>query len=191
MKRPLTLTSSILATVFLAFSFIFEIIFLIEFINYQYISMVTEITIILVILIIMLFVSLLLNIFIIPIWNKSEECFKKRKPLFISGIVFNFICILLYLIFLILFVNNITFYVVFMILTILALIASNVLYIIEICKEKSKQNEIIVKTKNETEDNNLIKSKIEQFLELKNSGLITDEEYNLLKKSYLEQIIKN
>lgn len=189
MKRPLTLTSSILATVFLAFSFIFEIIYLIEIISAPYIANVTKISIIIVILIITLFVALLLNIFIIPIWNKSEELFLKRKSTIIATIVFNFICILIYLIFLILFVNNVTFYVVFMILTIFALIASNVLYIIDISKTKN-QSETIDETKTGTKDHNLIKSKIEQLLELKNSNLITDEEYNLLKKSYLEEIIK-
>lgn len=191
MKRPLTLTASILATVFLTIEFIFEIISFIAIINTPNIPMVTEISIISIVLIVLLLVSLILNICMISSWNKSTEIFIKRKPALITTIVFNFICVLLYFIYLVAFVTVVTFFVAFIILTVAALIASNVLYIIDIAREG---------TKNKGEDNvnnskygksiTSIESKIAKLLEMKNKGILSEEEYSNLKQKYIQDELK-
>ena len=191
MKRPMTLTASILGTVMHALYTISELIMFALVIDLMGGSSVdsssTIVIVAMVIAMLLSIVSLVFNALSIPSWNKSPAIFRKKRGLVITAIVFNFIVVLLILISC--FTSAVG---VLDVILMLVIVASSVLYIVDLSIEKKRVekleelNAVVVQpeVKNTTSD---LEDKIEKLNNMKANGLITDEEYNQLKKDYIQQ----
>ena len=78
--------------------------------------------------------SLIFSIFTVIYWNSKPEIYEKKKKLIITAIVFNFIGVLFFLISI--FLNATPASIAISIIAILIYVAANVLYILDMKKEK-------------------------------------------------------
>lgn len=79
--------------------------------------------------------SLIFSIFTVIYWNSKPEIYEKKKKLIITAIVFNFIGVLFFLISI--FLNATPASIAISIIAILIYVAANVLYILDMKKEKT------------------------------------------------------
>ena len=191
MKRPMTLTGFIISTVMIAvyagFS-LFTLTLMIDLFSManQTTGLVTVLALCLVELAFAV-VSLVLNAISIRAWNKSPELYKKAKGKIITATVFNFILIVLLIIGIAGTTEGVP---VLNILIILALIASNVLAYVDLGMEKKRALKLEAEGGAGEEDENEpndVEKKIEKLNTMKEQGLITDAEYEELKKSYINE----
>ena len=197
MKRPLTLTSAILGTVFYSLLAVSLIINLIThfFVSYgpMYIAELTTIEIIAFSLAgALTLVGLFLNIFSIVAWNKDKEQFRKRRDIIISATAFNFALVVILSMGLVLQVGVST----IAALEILALVASSVLYIIDLSLENNrnnqKQNDVKACELNREGARKVSLSFEEKLIiihKLKEQGLINEEESSELKKKIINEFL--
>lgn len=133
-------------------------------------------------------VSLVFNAFAIAFWNKSKDDFKKSKGLLVTAVVLNFVFVLLELIALVTLTRYIGFMIVSAIVSLLVL-AANILAIISLCIENVPKIEK-VKTPNVSVSNlPTFENKMKKLGQMRDCGQITKEEYDLLKKSFIEDEI--
>ena len=195
MKRPMTLTGTILGTVMQALYTVISLIaltFVIDMGSMSEGTMVMSSAIILLVLnLIFAVASVILNAISISSWNKSPEVFKKRKGLLITTIVFNFIFVFFTIITLITGeVSGLN------IIIVLTIIAANVLIIVDLGLEGRKTANLndTIPSKNVAnieEINDSVESKIEKLSYMKEKGMLSEEEFEELKKNYIKQQIKN
>ena len=145
MKRPMTLIAFILSTVFLGIDTILELISiptLIQIINSGYASAMGGIIALTIILLAFIILALVFNAICIAKWNKSVGAFAGTKGFIITTIVFNFIIVGLILISWI--VNGAI--APMPIIILLVLIATNVLVLIDLNKEKARVQAMATET---------------------------------------------
>ena len=185
MKRPMTLTASILGTVMHSVYSIIELYVLILLLDYAggvngsgIVMVSTAIALALSI------IALVFNAISIAAWNKSQDNFKKKRKFVITAIVFNFI-VILFIIIGLLMSGSLA---VLDIITLIVLIAANVLFIVDLAIEKKRfaqPEEVAVEAVAAPKSD--IEAKIEKLNDMKAQGLISDEEYEELKKSYIKE----
>ena len=136
MKRPMTLVAFILTIVMLSIdaileligiAFIFEIFAAAEAPGMIILGVIALITIALIV------VSLVFNILGITAWNKDAQGYQKKRKFVITAVVLNFVLVLLMLISM--FTGAFS---VMSVLLLLALVAGNVLAIVDLAREKKK-----------------------------------------------------
>ena len=197
MKRALTLTGAILGLVggaFLSIVYIITLIGVIELMSYGYAAGGSLILSLILVLISVL--ALVFSAVCIAPWNKSAEDYKKKKGMIITAVVFNFISTLATLIMLI--AGSSGWVVVVMILGMLLAIASAVLLLVDICREGGK----VSKQETTTQVNGTVASndsklvaaetfekKLAKLNAMKEHGIITEEEYSEIKKSYVKEFL--
>ena len=207
MKRPLTLIAAILATVLVGIDFLIELIGF-----FQIISLLSNPSInasgiggalaLMVIMILIIATCLILNICSIPTWNKDAQGYKKKKGLLIATIVFNFIAMFLYIISMLGGLSN-AFSLILVIIVMISLLASSTLYIVDLARESSKVEKLAKTTeqvsaqetspaqKEPAKSNSQpLETKLEKLNEMKKNGLISTEEYESIKKSYIDETLK-
>lgn len=196
MKRPLTLTAGILGIVSHAVILVFSLINLI-----MGIALLGEgasagadanilasagivMFVMFAVAIVIGILGLIFNILSVKTWNKDAEVYKAKKGKTICAIVFNFLGIIAVFL-----VMNI----ILAILLMLVLIAAGVLAIVDVCLEKKRVPasaeatvETTVEATAETPKSDL-EAKIEKLNAMKEQGMITDAEYEELKKKYIQE----
>lgn len=199
MRRVKTLTAGILATVTQA---IFSIIMLVAlFLIVDLISMgatgVEGTIVLMAILTAVVLTTLVLSIVAIPAWAKDAVGFKKKKALIITAVVFNFVVVLYQLISLVTAApaaGTIILYVILMGMS----IAANVLWLIDLAQEGRKVNQPVsaapaAQTVSSTETKLAAAEEFAQKLAkidaLRKNGVLTEEEYSEIKKSYVKDYI--
>lgn len=189
MKRPMTLTAGILATVMHSVYTIFELIVFAALIDAVAGagSGAATVVVIMGLTLALSVVSIVFNAIAITAWNKDAERFIKKRGMVITAIVFNFIVALFIIIGMIAYaaVGVVD------VLLLLVCIASNVLYIVDLCLEKKRvaklagetvATEEVAETQVEASD---VEAKIEKLNKMKEQGMISEEEYEELKKGYI------
>ncbi len=190
MKRPMTLTAFIIGTVVQAIYACFSLFTLTLVIDLLSASTETTgvVTVVALCLVELAFavVSLVLNALAIKAWNKSPEFYTKGKGKIITATVFNFIMIVLLIIGIAGSTEGVP---VLNILIILALIATNVLAYVDLGLEKKRVAKLEAEggAGEEEEEPNDVEKKIEKLNTMKEQGLITDTEYEELKRSYINE----
>lgn len=200
MKRALTLTGAILGLVGGVFSTVWtliSVIGVIDMMSYSYYY--GNLTGSLILAIIFFVVSLLTLIFSavsIPAWNKTAEIYKKKKAMIITAMVFNFLTMILNLI--ILCVGMTGWVVIFIVLAMLLCLACAVIFIIDLCLENrriSKQGstakvaEVAVSNDAKLAAAEVFEKKLAKLNAMKEHGIISDEEYSEIKKSYVKEFL--
>lgn len=201
MKRPLTLTGFILGTIFLGIEAIAGLILFIDFMNYTGNSIVI---VALGLALALSIVSLIFNAISIPAWNKSPEVYRRKRGIIITAIVFNFIIVLFTIIG---FASGETNPNMLTILEILGIIAANVLGIIDLTRESKKVGlyeeedgvpvneddeefvEVAPQYRKPQASSTSLEDKIIKLNQMKESGLIDEEEYKELKKKYISELL--
>ncbi len=191
MKRPMTLTAFIMGTVVQAIYACFSLFTLTLVIDVLSASTDTTgaATVLALCLVELAFavVSLVLNALVIKAWNKSPEFYKKEKGKIIAATVFNFIMIVLLIIGIAGSTEGVP---VLNIIIILALIATNVLAYVDLGLERKRVEKLEAEGATVEEDEKEatdVERKIEKLNTMKEQGLITDAEYEELKKSYIKE----
>lgn len=199
MKRALTLTGAILGLVggaFLSIVYLITLIGVIELMSYGY-----EAVGALILTLILILVSVLALVFsavCIAPWNKSAEDYKKKKGMIITAVVFNFISTLATLIMLI--AGSSGWVVVVMILGMLLAIASAVLLLVDICTENGKIEKAgkqvatqpaVASAANDAKlaSAETFEKKLAKLNAMKEHGIITEEEYTEIKKTYVKEFL--
>lgn len=190
MKRPMTLTGGILGTVMQAIYTcysLFALTLVIDLISSS--SGATGATTAIVIMLLDLALAvttLVLNALCITTWNKSPEQYRKKRGLLIATVVFNFIFDILSIISMVM--NGQV--AVLSVIIIIALIATNVLILVDLgleSKRVARLSENGVVSENDPQPVSEVEEKIEKLAHMKEQGLISEEEYEELKKSYINE----
>ena len=213
MQRFLTLIASIVGTVF------HVLILCTAGITCSLISTSNPVFIVYIVIVFVSLIAIIYDLMVIFIWNKSCNAFAKRKAFISLIITYDFILAILYIVSFIInkFINLTLFFYT------CALITCSVLYIVDLCKEKSRINsgdEDVEKTidsnlnvdsikdplisvlkdisdlrnKKRAKQNlgNLaLQGQIKKLNEMLETGIITEEEYKLLKKKHVMESIEN
>lgn len=140
MRRPITLVGFILGTVMhsvYTIAELFVVALIIDLVVSAGATTSTFMALILLITLALSIISLVFNAIAISAWNKKPEAYKKKRGIIITAIVFNFIVVLL----LIIGMTGKTVGV-FDIIFMISLIATNVLAIVDLAREKGKVNKI-------------------------------------------------
>lgn len=210
MKRPLTLTGFILGTTFQGLLAIESlIVFGAGMDAMTYAASASGMSIVIIVLgltLALAVLGLIFNAISIPAWNKSPEDYRRKRGVIITAIVFNFIVVLLSIIG---FAGSEVGPNFFAILEILGIIAANVLGIIDISREKRKigiydeddedgvpvdedDEEFVAVTpqyKKPQTSSASLEDKIIKLNQMKEAGLIDDDEYKELKKKYISELL--
>ena len=136
MKRPLTLTGFIIGTVALGIQTIFELIgiaLIFELLTATGAPGAIVFGVVGLLTIALVVVSLVFNILGITAWNKNAEGYQKKRKFVITAVVLNFVVVLLMLIGMLMGSFS-----VISLIVMLALIATNVLAIVDLAREKNK-----------------------------------------------------
>ncbi len=180
MKRYTSFITAILATIYLGVQVILEIVSLTKSLD-----VFSESGLFLVLLILaIIIVSLIFNAFMIPISISAPEKYHKRAPVIVVTIVFNFLLLFVGL-------GMFAVYHRFYYFLLLAIsIAANIFYIIDKNTEKARLKTLGIKVeelgkKSSNNKKSELQNKIDDLTEMKAQGLITDTEYEELKKSYI------
>ena len=199
MKRPLTLTSAILGTVFQGILALESIILFIAMMDL--VAGATgagTLAIVMIITIAIAVLGLIFNILSIPTWNKAPEVFRKKRGVIITAIVFNLLIVVLSLIGYADEGATVNF---LSILMLLCLIAASVMYIVDLATEKKRVAEL--EAQNATEETTetaqdspvqastatALEEKLVKLNQMKEQGIIDEEEYNELKKKYISEML--
>ena len=180
MKRPLTLTGAILG---LCGSIIGSIVFFCVTMNLtttaNYVGSLQSVTGSIVLSAIMTAIFIIASIscgMVIPTWKKEKDAFAKKKGLIITSIVFLFIAAV----------------------GVVSIVAA-VLLIVDLAKENDRVKTHVsgetVQTTSVSIDNKVqtadeFSQKMAKLTELKNSGVLTEEEFAEIKKSYIKDFVK-
>lgn len=132
--------------------------------------------------------SILMNSIAISAWKKDKEDFSKKKGCIIAGIVLNFILIIFVI--LMLTAMAVDSAIAILIIAIVLLFVANVLYIVDLCKEKKRVEPEVVGCQEVEVNASYISSEFEKVYALKKKSIITDEEYKLLKKHFIKVFTK-
>ncbi len=195
MKRALTLTSAIMGTVFQGILALESIIFFIAMMDLVAgASGAGTLAIVMIITIAIAVLGLLFNILSIPAWNKAPEVFRKKRGIIITAIVFNLLVVVLSLIG---FAGEGTSVSFLSILMLLCLIAASIMYIVDLATEKKKVAELEAQNATEevTEETaqastaTALEEKLVKLNQMKEQGIIDEEEYNELKKKYISEML--
>lgn len=207
MKRPLTLSAFITGTSLFG---LFTFVYLIQSIAFGAFDL-TELMIISIILTAFTIACLVLNACSISVYNKSHEEYMKKKSLIIASIVLNFTEMLFVIILMAIASTATT--IIFNLLFLLALIAVNVLAIVDLSMENKKYEQAkvemaklaeptpapatqpkVVAKKAKTLDEEFemkeeLQNKIDKLERMKKSGLITEEEYFKFKQNLIQKYL--
>lgn len=193
MKRPMTLTGFILATVSTAIYAGYSMFVLTLVIDILSSTSATGGATALALLILDLaiaVVTLVLNAVSIKAWNRGPEAYKKYKGKVIAATVFNFIMIVSLIVGIA--TTTAETFPILNIIIILALVAANVLAYVDLGLEGKRvakleaEGSMLEEDAQEATD---VERKIEKLNSMKEQGLISDEEYEELKKSYINEKI--
>ena len=196
MKRPLTLTSAILGTVFQGILALESIILFVAMMDL--VAGATgagTLAIVMIVTIAIAVLGLIFNILSIPAWNKAPEVFRKKRGVIITAIVFNLLIVVLSLIG---YAGEGATVNVLSILMLLCLIASSIMYIVDLATEKKRVAEL--EAQNATEETEAeaeatvstataLEEKLVKLNQMKEQGIIDEEEYNELKKKYISEML--
>ena len=137
-------------------------------------------------------VAFVLNAVCINTWN-NEEKFNKKKATIYTTIVFNFISIIF--LFYTFFGGGTAESIVFSVIVFLCVVAANVLVLIDLTSSTNKQENVVADSNDtadsEISDTDKLEEKLKKLEALKNENKISEEEYNELKKKYIDEEIKN
>jgi len=191
MKRPMTLVSGILGLVSHVVTLIISVIGLIgalewfSFANDSYYtrSVMTSVIILCIFGLAISVIGLIFNILTITKWNKATKVYKSTKGKIIVAIVFNFLGIVIAFL-----VGGI----IVGVITMLMYAAAIALAIVDLCLENKRagnvqQAPVEAAAKVEAPKATALEEKIEKLNEMKSQGLISEEEYDELKKSYIKE----
>lgn len=203
MKRALTLTGAILGLVggaFLSIIYLITLIGTIELMSYGYGAGPLVLAIILVAVSVL---GLVFSAVCIAPWNKPAEGYKKKKGTIITAVVFNFISALATLIMLIAGFSG--WVVILMILGMLLAIASAVLLLVDVCAESGRIEKAAQKVAGQSvaaqpavasaandaklASAEIFEKKLAKLNAMKEHGIITEEEYTEIKKSYVKEFL--
>lgn len=195
MKRPLTLTSAILGTVFQGILALESIILFIAMMDLVAgASGAGTLAIVMIITIAIAVLGLLFNILSISAWNKAPEVFRKKRGFIITAIVFNLLIVVLSLIGYAGEGATVNF---LSILMLLCLIAASIMFIVDLAQEKKRVAEL--EAQNATEEvtaetaqastATALEEKLVKLSQMKEQGLIDEQEYNELKKKYISEML--
>ena len=193
MKRPLTLTSCILnivsSVVYLGYQFVISLIIFDLLGSASQVSASTLIMIaLLVSSLVIALVCMIFNIVSTFTWNKTPEKYKSKKKLLTVTLIFNF---LFFFLILIRDVLSIGAHIIVDIILLVVVAVSNVLLIVDLTREKKKvarlQNEDIVSEQYDNDTENVEDDKIKQLNQMKEQGLITEEEYQEVMEIHKNQ----
>ena len=152
-----------------------------------------------IILIVVAVVATVLNAVSMAAWNKDAAAFKKKKGLLITAIIFSFLNSIFP--FIMLFagaiINGIL---VLFIIGMLLSIASAVLLIVDLCREKGKvakspkqenspKAAVVMKENKKIAAAEELEKKLQKLSMLKQYGVITEDEYDELKKGYIKELL--
>lgn len=199
MKRPLTLTSAILGTVFQGILALESVILFIAMMDL--VAGATgagTLAIVMIITIAIAVLGLIFNILSIPAWNKAPEVFRKKRGVIITAIVFNLLIVVLSLIG---YAGEGTTVNFLSILMLLCLIASSIMFIVDLATEKKRVAEL--EAQNATEETTetaqdspvqastatALEEKLVKLSQMKEQGIIDEQEYNELKKKYISEML--
>ncbi|MBQ3494353.1 MAG: hypothetical protein IJA69_02955 [Clostridia bacterium] len=128
-------------------------------------------------------VGVILNAVAMASFTKNSDEFKKRYGVIITAIVFDFV-LLVYSILSIIVANtnNASWVYIF---ALIFLSFAIIFKIVDLAQEKKRKTE-----QKEVNENITIEQKIEKLNEMKNQGLIDDEEYAKLKNSYINEVVE-
>ncbi|MBQ8909153.1 MAG: hypothetical protein IJY90_02595 [Clostridia bacterium] len=198
MKRPLTLTGAILATVGQG---IYGILALLAFITYCEFGVLTYIIVALLITLVVL-TALVMNIVSIGAWNKDKDGYKKLKGIIITAVVLNFVVVLNQL--LDLFAAGVSVGIVVLYFLLIGLnVAGNVLMLVDLSKEGKRWGEDVTvatttanapsaapKLEDKLQAADVFSQKLAKIDALKEKGILSEEEYSEIKKSYVKEYLE-
>lgn len=138
-------------------------------------------------------VTLLMNAIALSSWKKNKAGFKKRRGFIVSAIVLNFI--LCFVLIGSLSASNIVFMadIAPFVMLLLLIVTANVLYIVDLAREKNKveaEVEANEEANLEVKGTETFVYEVEKVYALKKKGLLSDEDYKLLKKHYIKNFTK-
>ena len=193
MKRPMTLTGFILATVstaiYAGYS-MFALTLVIDILSSTSATGGATALALLILDLAIAVVTLVLNAVSIKAWNRGPEAYKKYKGIVIAATVFNFIMIVSLIVGIA--TTTAETFPILNIIIILALVAANVLAYVDLGLEGKRvakleaEGSMLEEDAQEATD---VERKIEKLNSMKEQGLISDEEYEELKKSYINEKI--
>lgn len=186
MKRPMTLTGAILGTVaqaiYTCFS-LFSLTLIIDLLSAGANSGAATIVAIMLLDLALAVTTLILNALSITTWKKSPELYRKKRGLLIATTVFNFIFVLLSIISMVM--NGQA--AVLSIIICIVLVATNVLFYVDLGLESKRVANSGEEIASDPAPVSEVEDKIEKLGQMKEQGLISDEEYEELKKSYINE----
>ena len=127
-------------------------------------------------------VGFIFNVLIMGVWNKSSETFKANRGKIITALILNFIVAEL----------SIVVLSAFGLVTFGLLLSAGILMIVSLVKEKKNfavSQETVYEIKEEikqAEDDDF-ERKLIKLNEMKNAGIITEEEYQAIKSKYISE----
>lgn len=140
--------------------------------------------------------NIVFNGIVIGLWNKTSEEFNKKKGLTITAIVFDFLVVIATVVMMCLGSSGLV--VLFLVIAMLLAIASAVMLLVDLCmenKRSSKQdaaaqvNETVASNDSKLAAAETVEKKLEKLNAMKEHGVITEDEYKELKKSYLKELL--
>lgn len=140
--------------------------------------------------------SIVFNGIVIGLWNKTSEEFNKKKGLTITAIVFDFLVVIAAIVLMCL--GSYGLAVLLLVIAMLLAIASAVMLLVDLCMENkrgSKQdaaaqvNQAVTSNHANLTTEETVEKKLKKLNAMKEYGVITEEEYNELKKSYIKELL--
>lgn len=191
MKRAKTLTAGISGTVghfLMTIIFIATLAQMVSFVEYVGGGLIALVAILLAIAI----VGVVMNILTIVAWNKEPTAFRKKYGIIITGIVVDFVIGIYSLI--CIFTAYDVAIIIYLILTALIITAA-ILKIIDLATEKNKvtvaNNEPVeIKPSINLQAASELEEKLTKLNNMKEHGLITEQEYSEIKTSYVKEYLK-
>ena len=191
MKRPKTLTAGILGTVGHALMSIILIVAFAYMLDlYEYLG--SEPALLMGIFVAVAICGVVMSILTIVAWNKESAPFRKKYGIIITSIVFDFVVGIYSLI--CVFSAYETAIVIYLVLTALIITAA-ILKIIDLATEKNKatvaNNEPVeIKPSINLKAASELEEKLTKLNNMKEHGLITEQEYSEIKTSYVKEYLK-
>lgn len=180
MKRSFTLVAGILGTSILT---IFAMILVFGFATTNFETKTIFDVVLLIATSIMTVVSLVLNAIAIYTSFNNHENYAKKSPLVVATIVFNFVIALLFITEL---VGGVSVSAMMLfVMALIAMVTCNVFYILDFCLEDKRFGAAIEKTCKENPQD--VYAQLERLASLKERKVITDQEFELLKKKLLPE----
>lgn len=189
MKRPITLVGTILGVVChseVAICVMLLVSNLGLFFNNIDTLNTTAVYIFLGVLLAVLICAVVMNAVSIRAWKKDEKRFAKLVPELLTSIILSFTCLAGSIVLAV--ISSSLFTTIYCVYEVLFSIASIVLLIVDLALEKKRvQNtdaEAIIEPVSKKENN--VEEKIQHLFDMKERGLISDEEFISLKEGYLK-----